>query len=317
MVWRGKGRRKAARALKGPSGDSEGQDAASPASKPKPPAPAPKAKSPTPAPSRRSSKRRDGGGRKGRRGEPRGERGGERRKGRRGDEDDDRGERGRVARPTSSPTPFIIGGGLVLAAIVIIVVASSGGKKSQRPADESSGTTSGGDSASTGYSSSSSSSAPAGPRGGSSRVEIRFIHKGLSPSGDNRHIVAACGRCGTKFTSRVDTCTNSSCGAVLRWDTRKRLKCKFCCPRDKLKVDDLDQIAETDRDGFCALCGGSGKDPKFRPEVRRGLFGLDKTRPGGDGGPGVAGGCPVCKGSNKCAKCEGSGWIDMPETFGP
>lgn len=297
MVWRGKGRRKAARALKGAGGGPGGESAGSPA-------PKPKGKRSTPLPSRRSSKRGGAGERGGRGG---------------GDEDD---RRERVPRPTTSPAPFIIAGGFVLAAIFIVVIVASGRKDSRGSGGGSYASGSGDGSSSAPASGGGSSGGGAVVRGrplrrgGSAHVEIRFVHQGLSRTGDGRYMTAACGRCGTQFTSRVDTCPNASCGAQLRWKLQDRKKCEFCCPRDKLKVEDLDQIPEDDRDGFCAFCGGSGKDPKFQAGVQRGLFGLDKTQPGGGGGPSGTGGCPICKGSSKCMKCVGSGWITVPDTFG-
>ncbi|MHC5056371.1 MAG: hypothetical protein ACYTKD_16870 [Planctomycetota bacterium] len=299
MVWRGKGRRKAARALKGAGGGSEGQSAGSPA---------PKMKSRTPLPKGRSSKRRDGGGRGGRRGG-------------RGGDDDERGERGRMARPQSSPAPFIIAGAFVLGAIVIVAIVASSKRESARYAetthDAGSGggySSSGGGSGSTGYSANRSSSAPPRPRGGSASVEIRPVLRGLSRAGDERGWTAACGRCGTRFTSRVVTCPNSPCGAALRWDTRKRIKCKFCRPVEKLTVADLHEIPENDRHGFCAFCGGSGKDPDYKADTSYIAFGITRDGTGSGVKPG---GCGICKASGKCMKCIGNGWVDMPESFLP
>lgn len=323
MVWRGKGRRKAARALKTASGGPDGDSAGSPAPKADPPAPkvdtpAPKARSRkskarsrTPLPKGRSSKRRDGGGRGGRGG--------------RGGDGDDGRERGRMARPKSSPAPFIIAGAFILGAVVIVAIIASGGKESPRSTDasygESSGTDSGGDyarpgggSGSTGYAAGRSASAPARPRGGSTFVEIRPVHRGLSRSGDERGWTAACGRCGTRFTSRVKTCPNSTCGAALRWDTHKEKKCAFCCPENKLTVKDLNEIPKNDRHGFCAFCGGLGQDPDYKAENSRLPFGMSRAGAGSGIKPGA---CPVCKGSGKCMKCTGDGYVDMPESFLP
>ena len=254
--------------------------------------PAPKVKSKarkrTPLPKGRSSKKRRAGG-------------------------DGEGKRGRTraVRPKSSPAPFIIAGGFVLVAVVVAAIVVSDNKKTRSRA----GATSGSDasSASTKPSEGSQTPAPAASRGGSAYVKIRFDLNGLTPRGDERHMTAAFGRCGTQLTSRVDTCPN--CGAKLRWPKDNKVRCKFCCPRSRLKVDDLDQISEDRRDGFCAYCKGTGKDPNFRPEMRRGLFGLDKTRPGGDAAPSGAGKCPVCKGTGKCTRCHGTGWVEIPNTF--
>ncbi|MHC5056372.1 MAG: hypothetical protein ACYTKD_16875 [Planctomycetota bacterium] len=148
-------------------------------------------------------------------------------------------------------------------------------------------------------------------RRGIAPIELRFVHDGLSDKGDARHLSAACGRCGTRLASRVEACANSVCGARLRWDARKRLKCRFCRPKDKLTVADLHEIPENDRHGFCAFCGGSGKRPGRSAGAERLPFGLSRSPAGGRSAA-----CPICRGSAKCMRCMGSGWIDMPDTFG-
>ncbi len=324
MVWRGKGRRKAVRALKEAKAGSEDDlpdtpdveakaDSSGSEAKPSKPLTSAetktesakskaktKARSRTPLPKGRSSKRRDGGGRRGER------------------DDDDRRDRGRVARPTSSPAPFIIAGAFVLGAIFIVAIVASK-RDSRRPVRGDSSASSGGghayssDPVSAGHSSS-GAAAPARPRGGSAAVSIRAVHRGLSRAGDERGWTAACARCSTRVTSQVGTCPNSTCGAALRWDTRKQIKCEFCCPPDKLTVKDLNEIPENDRRGFCAFCGGSGKDPDYKAENSRLPFGMSRD---GTGGRIKAGGCVICKGSGQCRKCTGYGHVDMPETFLP
>jgi len=270
----------------------------SPGPEPAPPqadSPAPRARSRvrkrTPLPKGRSSKKRRDG-------------------------EDGEGKRGRTraARPKGSPMPFIIMGAFVLGAVIIAAIVANDNERTRSRARATSDASSPVNSDPTGASPTPSTPAPA-PKRGSTYVKIRFSLTGLTPKSDDRHMTAACGRCGTQLTSRVDTCPKPDCGAKLRWPEDNKVKCKFCCPRSRLKVDDLDEIPEDRRDGFCAYCKGAGKDPKFRPEMRRGLFGLDRTRPGGEAAPSGVGRCPVCKGTAKCTRCRGTGWVEVPNTF--
>jgi hypothetical protein len=252
-------------------------------------------------------KRRDGGGRPERKAE-----GG----------DDGRRKRTRAPRPASSPAPFIVAGVFVLVAVVIVAIVASE-KNSPRSAGSNPGTGSSGNSThssggsdATGYSA--APSAPAAPtrtRSSSASAEIRFV-LAHSFGGDARYMTAACGACGTSFATRVEKCPKTSCAARVRWPKDNKKKCGFCCPRNQLKVDGLDTIAKNKRHGYCAFCGGSGKDPKFRPEMRRGLYGMDRTQPGGQSSSSGSGECSICKGSSKCMQCKGTGWVEIPETFG-
>jgi hypothetical protein len=317
MVWRGKGRRKAARALKEAKAGSEDDlpdtpdveaNADSSESKPSKPKPLTSAETKT-----ESSKSRSKGKSKARartplpKGRPSKKR------------DDGRRDRSRAPRPASSPAPFIIAGAFVLGAILIVVIVSS--KRGERRSARSDSRASSGDAHA--YSSgnpapavrssgTTHAPAPPRPRGGAASPEIRFVLRGLTRTDDGRYMTAGCGRCGTRFTSRVETCPGASCGARIRWPEDKK-KCRFCCPHDKLKVDDLDQIPKDDRDGFCAYCGGSGKDPDYKAESSYIAFGITRDGTGSGTNPGA---CIICKGSNKCARCVGSGWIEIPDTFG-
>jgi len=251
-----------------------------------------RARKPTPLPKGRSSKKR-----------------------RDGEDGEGKRTRTRAARPKGSPAPFIIMGAFVLGAVIIAAIVSGSNEKTRSRARATSDASSPAGSDPARLSAGPSAPAPAPRRGGSTYVKIRFVLTGLTPKSDDRHMTAACGRCGTQLTSRVDTCPKPDCGAKLRWPEDNKVKCKFCCPHGKLKVDDLDSIPEDRRYGFCAYCGGSRKDPKFRPEMRRGLFGLDRTRPGGEAAPDGVGRCPVCKGTGKCTRCHGTGWVEVPNTF--
>lgn len=268
---------------------------------------------------RRSKKRRDRDGRSDRGGrksrKDREDRGG--RRSRRDRDDGEDGERQRLPRPSSSGMPFIIMGVFLFVGLIVIALAMSAGKSRRvtarkgvhraPPASRTAPSTRSVPVAGSPGSARGTSRTPSPRRGGSAPARIVFVQAGFSREGrDNRYIKASCGQCDTALEERVEKCPN--CAAQVRW--RKTVKCEFCCAPEKLKVEDAD------KNGYCAYCGGKSKDANYNPSVRRGLFGLDRTRPGSSGAPGSAGGCPVCKGSGGCKWCEKQGWLTVPDRFG-
>jgi hypothetical protein len=230
--------------------------------------------------------------------------------------DDDEG-RARRPRPSTSPAPYIVMGAVVFVGLIIVAIVSSHRSSRRYSASRSSAaerTAQGVPPAvrplpSPRHSSSTGARTGTAPRlrGGSASVELRASGGGFTKAGrDNRYLKASCGQCGTELSERIESCMD--CGAKLRW--KDQIKCKFCCPPEKLKIKGID---ENEKQGYCAFCFGMGKVSGDAGRVDRLPFGMSRSGPGHGGS---AGNCPVCKKSARCQWCKGDGWMECPDGFG-
>jgi len=120
-------------------------------------------------------------------------------------------------------------------------------------------------------------------------------------TGDQRYLKAFCGSCNAQLTKRSASCPK--CGAKLRWP--EKINCEFCAKEPKVELG-----PGQSKVGFCGVCGGTGKNPDYKPTARL-PFGMSADATGKYGEK-----CPACKGSGRCSHCGGRGRFEVPEYFG-
>jgi hypothetical protein len=121
-------------------------------------------------------------------------------------------------------------------------------------------------------------------------------------TGDQRTLRATCGGCGADLAKKLASCPG--CGAQLRWSD-KAVMCNFCADPPKVEL-----AADQPKVGFCGVCGGTGKNPRFDATTRL-PFGMTADASGARGEE-----CPGCLGSGRCKQCAGRGRFEVPESFG-
>jgi hypothetical protein len=230
-----------------------------------------------------------------------------------GDKDKE-GRRGRSrgAKSGSNHTPFIVAGAGVLVLVIVAVIVAN----KEDPAPRAAAQTAQQQAGSTYQQQSSQNEAPRAFVGPASTPKLRTTSQPKGPSvagvrfevavdrrttGDPRFIRAFCRGCSGEIKQKSDKC--SKCGAQLTW--KNKVTCDFCAKTLKIELGEGQS-----KSGFCDMCGGSSKNPKFDPTVRL-PFGMSSDASGGRGEE-----CPGCKGSGRCQFCDGTGWMVVPEYFG-
>jgi hypothetical protein len=144
-----------------------------------------------------------------------------------------------------------------------------------------------------------STSAPTPRPGGNSIPQFNVAVDRGGRLADNRYLKVQCGKCGAELTQRVKTCPK--CSATIRWP--EKVKCPFCATDVKVEL-----AAGQSKVGFCAICGGTAKNPHYR-ETGKLPFGMTRDPLAGEQK------CPACKGSGACNHCFGKGVFKVPEYF--
>lgn len=220
-------------------------------------------------------------------------------------------------RPAASPVPFIAAGVLVVL-FVIVALAVRSANQSRAAASAAAVKTRAPEAA---------PSAPAAPivqapakasappparraapaglatrAGGEAVPRIEPVDAGFQKGVDQRYFRAFCGSCGAPLDSRSQTCPK--CGVTLRW--RERIPCPFCSKNLKIELP-----ADESKLGYCAYCGGTGKNPGYDLNVRL-PFGMSRD----PSGVSDKEDCPACGGSGRCRHCQGTGQALVPQHFG-
>lgn len=227
-----------------------------------------------------------------------------------------RHRRSRIVRPPTSPVPFIAAGALVVVFIIVALAVRSANRSRAeiqvKPREAQQGELQSGarspatppaaQGAPKTMPARTAKAAPAAKP--PSEVAVRLepvLDAGFERGLDRRYLRAFCGGCGAPLESRLQNCPK--CGAALRW--KERVSCPFCSKEPKVELP-----PEESKVGYCAYCGGTGKNPSYDPGVRL-PFGMSRDPTG------LAGeGCPACGASGRCKHCHGTGQLVVPQQFG-